>query len=103
MDIPTPTEKADVRCLLGMVNFLASHIPNISTTTAPLKLTHFQWDSQREVALTKIKEVLSSALVLSYLDPSKTSTIQADTRKHGLGACLFQQGKPSIRLQKSFT
>ena len=98
MDIPTPTEKADVRRLLGMINFLASHIPNMSTTTAPLRELlkadiHFQWDSQQEVALTKIKEVLSSAPVLSYFDPSKTSTIQADASKHGLGACLFQQGK----------
>ena len=34
MDIPTPTEKAYVRRLFGMINFLASHIPNMSTTTA---------------------------------------------------------------------
>jgi len=28
---PTPTEKADVRCLLGMINFLiASHMLNMS-------------------------------------------------------------------------
>ena len=53
MDIPTPTEKADVRRLLGMINFLASHIPNMSITTAPLTDllktdVHFQWDLQHE-------------------------------------------------------
>ena len=36
-DIPTPTDKADVRRLLGMINFLACHIPDMSTTTAPLR------------------------------------------------------------------
>ena len=37
MDIPTPTEKADVSHLLGIINFLACHILNMSITTAPLR------------------------------------------------------------------
>ena len=108
VDIPTPTDKPDVRRLLGMINFLESHIPNMSATTAPLRDllktdVHFQWDAQHEVALTKIKEVISSPSVLSYFDPSKTSTIQADASKHGLGACLFQQGKPIASASRSLT
>ena len=31
-----PTDKGGVRLLLRMVNFLANHIPNMSTITAPL-------------------------------------------------------------------
>ena len=108
MDIPTPTEKADVRRLLGMINFLASHIPNMSMTTAPLRdllktNVHFHWDLQHEAALTKIKEVLSSRPVLNYFDPSKTSTIQADASQHGVGACLFQQGKPVAYASRSLS
>ena len=58
VDIPTPTDKPDVRRLLGMINFLASHVPNMSATTASLKDVlktdvHFQWDAQHEAALTK--------------------------------------------------
>lgn len=30
-EIPTPTDRAAVRCLLGMINFLACHIPDMST------------------------------------------------------------------------
>ena len=37
VDIPTPTDKADVRHLLGMINYLASHILNMSVTTSPLQ------------------------------------------------------------------
>lgn len=97
VDIPTPTDKADVRHLLGMINFLASHIPNMSATTAPLRDLlktdiHFQWDSQHEAALTKIKEVISAAPVLCYFDPSKTSTIQADASKHGSRRMLAPAG-----------
>ena len=35
-NMPILTDKAVVRPLLGMVNFLANHIPNMSTITAPL-------------------------------------------------------------------
>ena len=107
-DIPTPTDKADVRRLLGMINFLACHIPDMSTTTAPLRDllksdVHFHWNTQQEEALSKIKQILSTAPVLKYFDPSKASTIQADASKHGLGACLLQQGKPVAYASRSLT
>ena len=92
VDIPTPTDKADVRQLLDMINFLASRIPNMSTTIGRLRDllktdVHFQWDSHHETALIKIKEVISSAPVLCYFDLSRTSTIQADASRHDLGVC----------------
>ena len=36
VEMTTPTDKAGIRRLLGMMNFLAAHIPNVSTITAPL-------------------------------------------------------------------
>ena len=72
-----------------MINFLVSHIPNMCSIKRPSENdVYFQWDSQHEAALTKIKEVISSSLVLCQ------ATIQVDTSKHGLGAYLLQQGKP---------
>ena len=53
----------------------------------------FTWDPEQTNALTKIKEILSTAPVLSYFDPTVTSTIQADASQHGLGACLLQKEK----------
>ena len=69
--------------------------------TAPLRDllktdVHFQWDTHHEAALTKIKEEISSTPVLTYFDPNKISMIQAGASKHGLGACLHQQGKPTF-------
>ena len=49
----------------------------------------------------KIKEILSTAPVLSYFDPTVTSTIQADASQHGLGACLLQKGKPIAYASRS--
>ena len=36
VEMASPTDKAGIRHLLGMINFLAAHIPNVSTITAPL-------------------------------------------------------------------
>ena len=36
VEMTTPIDKAGIRRLLGMMNFLAAHIPNVSTITAPL-------------------------------------------------------------------
>ena len=32
----SPTDKEGIRRILGMINFLSAHIPNVSTITAPL-------------------------------------------------------------------
>ena len=41
----SPTDKAGITCILGMIIFLAVHIPNVSTITVPheacLNQTHF--------------------------------------------------------------
>ena len=36
LGMPTPMDKASVRHLLGMINFLAAHIPGMSIITAPV-------------------------------------------------------------------
>ena len=36
-EMPIPTDKSAVRRLLGMEIFLANHIPNVSSITAPLR------------------------------------------------------------------
>ena len=98
-EMPTPHDKAAVRRLLGMINFLAAHITNMASITAPLcnlvrADVHFKWDHSVANALSQIKNILSTEPVLKFFNPSITSVIQADASQHGLGACLLQQGKP---------
>ena len=82
-----------------MISFLAAHIPNMSTITAPLRCllksdVLFERGAEQTTALTKVKEILSSTPVLHYFDPTAVSPIQADVSQSGLGACLLQRGKP---------
>ena len=109
-EMPTPHDKAAVRRLLGMINFLAAYIPNMASITAPLRSlvradVHFEWDHLAANALSQIKNILSTKPVLKFFNPSITSVIQADASQHGLDACLLQQGKPiaysSRRLKRS--
>ena len=37
VEMTSPTDRAGIRRLLSMINFLAAHIPNVSTITAPLQ------------------------------------------------------------------
>ena len=107
-EMPVPEDKAAVRRLLGMINFLASHIPNMATITALLREliradVHFEWTSPAENALNQIKDILSTEPVLHFFDPSRTSVIQADASQLGLGACLFQNGKPIAYASRSLS
>ena len=67
----------------------------MSTTTAPLRSLLFTWGPEQANDLEKDKEFFSTAPVLSYFDSTISSTIQADTSQHSLGACLLQRGNPT--------
>ena len=91
-----------------MINFLAAHIPNMSSITAPLRSLLksdilFIWGPEHQAALAKVKEVLSSAPVLHYFDPTVVSTIQADASQSGLEACLLQKGKAIAYASRSLS
>ena len=106
--MPTPTDKAGVRHLLGMINFLAAHMPDMSTITAPVRDllkadVIFQWGPEQAKLMERIKKILSTAPVISYFDPDTRSMIQVDASQYGLGACLFQKGKPVAYASRSLS
>ena len=97
--MPIPNDKPAVCLLLGMINHLVPHIPNMeSICTPPCHIiktdVHFQWTTATQNALNQIKDILSTAPVLQYFGCAIVSVIQADATQHSLGACLMQHGKP---------
>ena len=107
-DMPVPENKTDVQRLMGMLNYLSSYIPNMSTITAPLrhllkKEAVWAWMPEHDKALETLKDILSSRPLLRFFDPSKKATIQCDASSMGLGACLLQEGHPVAYVSKSLT
>ena len=103
--MPTPSCKQDLQRLLGMINYLAKYIPNMSELTAPLRSVlkcdvPWAWFPEHDTALAKLKSVLSSAPVLRFYDTSLPTTLQVDASKSGLGACLLQQNSPKRSTKK---
>ena len=98
--MPVPKDKQAVQRLLGMVNYLAKFVPEVSSITAPLRsLLHHDvewvWDKDvHEKAFEDVKQLLQNALVLKYFDSRKPITVQCDSSQSGLRACLIQDGCP---------
>jgi len=67
--MPTPHDKSAVRHLLGMINFLGPHIPNLAAVSAPLRElvkadVHFEWNFEAEKAWKDIKTIMATKQLL---------------------------------------
>ena len=91
-----PKNPAEVRSFLGVVNFTARFIPDLSTVSAPLRqLTKngepFVWDQEEQQSFDELKKRLASAEILGYFDKNAQTKVIADASPVGLGAVLVQE------------
>ena len=98
-DMPSPKSKEDVHRFLGMVNYLAKFVENLSSENEELrKLIHdkedFVWNNEKEKVFVKIKDLVSAELSLKYVQLNEPFIIESDASCFGLGACLIQNGVP---------
>ena len=106
-DANRPTDKSEVRSLLGMANYVQRFIPNLATIVEPLrnlirKETKFEWTDMCEKSWKSVKESLTSDMVMSYFDVNAETQIVVDASPVGLGAMLTQMvgtnGKKEIKV-----
>ena len=95
IDMPVPEDRQAVMRFCGMVNYLSSFCPNLSTEIQPLynlvKEGHpFLWTEVQGTAFTKAKALITEAPCLSYFDIRKPVHLQVDASQRGLGGALMQ-------------
>lgn len=80
--------KAELKTVLGMVNYLSKFAPCLSDINAPLRQllkqsSKFIWDSQHDDALQKMKDFIikEPGPVLAYYDPPKELHLKVDASK----------------------
>ena len=93
---PEPKTATEVRQFVGLASYYRKFIPNFATVCKPLhKLTekdaHFIWSDKTQNAFDTIKQLLTSAPVLSYpLLQGQPFVLDCDASNVGIGAVLSQ-------------
>lgn len=107
---PTPKTIRQVRGFLGLAGWYRRFIENFSSITFPISETlsskqKFKWTPEAQNSFTTIKDLLTTAPILSNPDFSKKFYLHCDASDYGIGAVLVQldengQEKPIAFMSK---
>ena len=94
-EVPEPQNVSQLKAFLGMLNYYAKFLPNISSRLAPLykllqKAVSWSWGTEQQEAFQKAKDALTSAKVLVHYDPIQKLMLSCDASPYGVGAVLSQ-------------
>ena len=92
-DAPQPTNVSQLRSFLGLVNYYARFLPNLSTTLHPLNRllqhsTSWHWTDACTAAFDEVKRQIGSDLVLTHFHPDLLLHVASDASPCCLGAVL---------------
>lgn len=91
-----PNSTTGVRSFLGLINFMASFIPDLSGISEPLrrisgKTKNFEWAEEQEIAFEKLKETVAREVYTrGFFDEDDETWLYTDASPVGLGAVLVQ-------------
>ncbi|KAL5013149.1 hypothetical protein ScPMuIL_007419 [Solemya velum] len=93
---PQPTNRREVRRILGSTGFYRRFCPNYSTVAAPLtdllkEDRKFKWTPECEKAFHLLKHLLCSSPVVASPNFARAFKLAIDSSNTGTGAVLFQE------------
>lgn len=103
-----PSCKKQLQRFLGMINYLAKFIPNMSEITEPLRKllinnVEWSWEFEQQQSFDKLKKLLTSTPVLSYYDVNKDVVLSVDASSKAFGAVLLQDNHPVAYATKAMS
>ena len=92
---PAPDNATEVKSFLGLASYYRRFVPSFAPVAKPLhRLTEakidFVWTPQCQSAFDMLKNLLSTAPVLSYQVFTAEFILDSDASNHGIGAVLSQ-------------
>lgn len=97
-DMPSPEGISELRSFLGMVNFYARFVKNLSGMLHPLhellrKGSRWQWSGQHQRVFERVKQLLMRSDVLAHYDPARELVLTCDASAVGIGGVLSQRDR----------
>ena len=101
-NFPTPSSRTDLCSFIGLTNQLTTCTKELAPALTPLRpllntRNDFLWTPDHDIAFQQAKQLLMTAPVLTYFDPSKETRLHTDASTLGLGFLLLQ--KPTMQRQ----
>lgn len=93
LQAPVPKSVSELKSFLGLINYYAKFLPNLSTVLAPLynlltKGATWKWQQVHEEAVRKVKQAIQASKFLTHFDPNKPLKLECDASPVGVGAVL---------------
>lgn len=92
LQMPSPTDKTQAKSFCGLVLYYSRFLPKASTIMKPIfnaiTLDKFVWDNNCARAMTEIKQLIVSDLVLAHYDRSLPLILISDASQYGIGVCI---------------
>lgn len=90
---PVPADVSQLKSYLGLLNYYAKFIPNMSTVLKPLydllqKNSPWVWSQASEKALQGSKKMLLESQLLVHYDPRKPLKLATNASAYGVGAVI---------------
>ena len=104
---PPPSNQAQLKSFVGLINYYSKFLPNLSHTLAPLyRLLQvkvpWQWEEEQQKAFEAAKKQLTTEQVLVHYDPCKPIVLACDASPYGLGAVLSHQLEDGVEKPITF-
>ena len=104
----TPQNRTELQSFLGLVQYLGTFIPHLSSKTKVLRQllragVEWDWNAEHKAAFEELKQTIHEDMKLRYFSPNDPFELEVDASLLGLGAALIQDGKPIAFASKALT